>query len=111
MHFERRFRLSKCIELYLFPEKNDKNNIYVPTLPKILRPVNPKHLFFIWPNEMQYKTFFSEMATSQFFSQNLENWNNRLHLLYLRCGPRIKYDTIILVFFQGEKKNIASNCP
>ena len=34
--------LSKCIKLYFFPEKN----IYVATLPKIIRPVARNTLIF-----------------------------------------------------------------
>ena len=50
MQYERRNAFSKCIKLYFFPEKKKKKKIYVPTLPKIFRPVTRNTLiFFIWP--------------------------------------------------------------
>ena len=45
------FRLSKCIKLYIFSEKEIIKKICVPTLPKNLVTLPETHLFFlIWPD-------------------------------------------------------------
>ena len=47
MHFERQNAFQNAQNYIFFQQKKNKN-ICVPTLPKIFRPVTPKHTYFFY---------------------------------------------------------------